>query len=114
MQLPNRENAYIQPQKITGYLLSESHSVGKSKAKFFREVGFNETNIYCLEQELLALAQSYEVAESSSTSHGKKYVIIGPINTPRDRQVTILTVWIIDTGGINPRLVTARPFKAND
>jgi hypothetical protein len=114
LQLPIRENAYIQPQKITGYLLSESHSVGKSKAKFFREVGFNDTNIYLLEQELLTLAQSHEVAESSSTSHGKKYVIVGSINTPLDRQVTILTVWIIDIGEVNPRFVTARPFKAND
>lgn len=114
MQLPNRENAYIQPQKITGYLLSESHSVGKSKAKFFREVGFSEANIHFLEQELLALARFQEVAESSSNSHGEKYVIVGPINTPFDRQVTILTVWIVDIGEVNPRFITARPFKAND
>jgi hypothetical protein len=114
LQLPNRENAYIQPQKITGYLLSESHSVGKSKAKFLREVGFNETSVNLLEQELLTLARFQEVAESSSTSHGKKYVIVGLINTPFDRQVTVLTVWIIDAGEVNPRFVTARPFKAND
>lgn len=113
MQLPNRENAYIQPQKITGYLLSETHSVGKSKAKFFREIGFNETNSDLLAQELLTLAQLQAVAESISTSHGEKYVIVGPISTPTGRQVTILTVWIIDSGEVEPRFVTARPFKTN-
>jgi hypothetical protein len=45
MELPNKLQAYISISKITDYLLSESHVVGKSKAKFFRSFGFNETNI---------------------------------------------------------------------
>jgi len=114
MKLPNREKAYVQPQKLTGYLLSLDHSVGKSKAKFFREVGFNENNIDLLERELLDLAQFQEVCESSSSSHGSKYVIVGPINTPVNKAVTILTVWIIDSGATNPRFITARPFRKGE
>jgi hypothetical protein len=113
LELPNRENAYIQPAKLTGYLLSETHSVGKSKAKFFRDLGFNETNVSLLEQELLNIARSQDVTETISTTHGMKYVITGTINTPIGRTVSILTVWIIDAGEETPRFVTARPFLNN-
>lgn len=111
MQLPNRENAYIQPIKLTGYLLSETHPVGKSKAKFFRELGFNESNLNILEQELLSLARFHEVADMVSTIHGTKYAIAGTINTPINRPVSILTVWIVDSGQENPRFITARPNR---
>ena len=45
MQLPNRLQAYIPSEKLSAYLLSETHAVGKAKATFFRALGFNETNI---------------------------------------------------------------------
>jgi hypothetical protein len=45
LSLTNRENAFIQPEKLIDYLLLENPSVGKSKAKFFRELVFNEENV---------------------------------------------------------------------
>ncbi|WP_416223734.1 DUF6883 domain-containing protein [Thermoflexus sp.] len=42
MPLPNAGNAYVPLSKITRYLLSETHSVGRAKARFFRALGFNE------------------------------------------------------------------------
>jgi len=111
--LPNRKDAFIQPEKLTGYLLSETHSVGKSKANFFRKLGFDEVNVAMLEKELLKIAHSQEVTETVTTQHGIKYVIIGTINTPKSKQVNILTVWIIDSGQETPRFVTARPFLEN-
>ena len=113
MKLPNYEQAYVQPPKITHYLLSETHSVGKSKAKFFRSLGFDESNTELLVQGLLHIVRSYDVAETLTTAHGTKYVIIGDLDTPCDRVVTILTVWIVDTGTDAPRFITARPFKPN-
>jgi len=89
--LPNRKDAFIQPEKLTGYLLSETHSVGKSKAKFFRELGFDKENFTILERELLKLAHSQEVTEIVTTQHGIKYVIIETISTPKSKQVNILT-----------------------
>lgn len=112
MELPNRTQAFIQPTKLTGYLLSETHSVGKSKAKFFRNLGFNKDTVSLLEQELLAIARSQEVTETLSTVHGIKYVITGTINAPVGKTVSVLTVWIIDAGEDYPRFVTARPFLA--
>ena len=77
MELPNREQAFIQPAKLTGYLLSETHSVGRSKAKFFRNLGLNEDTVSLLQQELLAIACSQKVTETMITMHGRKYVIVG-------------------------------------
>jgi hypothetical protein len=110
LKLPNREQAFIQPVKLTEYLLSETHSIGKSKAKFFQNFGFNKDNSSLLEQELLTIARNHEVIEVISTIHGTKYVMTGTINTPVNRPVNILTVWIIDAGEEDPRFVTARPF----
>lgn len=111
MKLPNREQAYIQPQKLTGYLLSETHEVGRFKAKLLRAFGFSEENVAMLEQELLQIAHTQEVQETIATPHGIKYVIDGIIQTPPGRPLQLRTVWIIDTGQTEPRFVTARPLK---
>ncbi|MEM9162437.1 MAG: DUF6883 domain-containing protein [Cyanobacteria bacterium P01_F01_bin.4] len=113
MLLPNHPQAYIQPKKLTGYLLSETHAIGKAKAKFFRSLGFNNANVDALEQALLNLAKTQAVYETTTTVHGAKYIIIGPIETPSGRTVTIFTVWIIDTGEDAPRFITARPYKSD-
>jgi hypothetical protein len=109
--LPNRENAFIELPKLTDYLLSESHAVGKSKAKFFRELGFNQENVAILEKELLNYPYFHYVTECIITVHGINYVIVGTLNSPNGKIVNILTVWIIDVGQENPRFVTARPFS---
>jgi hypothetical protein len=111
LQLPNGSQAYVQPNKLTGYLLSETHDIGKAKAKFFKGLGFNETNPAVLEQALLNLASVQAVHEIVETVHGKKYIIIGPIETPSNKTVIILTVWSIDKGEDYPRFITARPYK---
>ncbi|MGV0023538.1 DUF6883 domain-containing protein [Phormidesmis priestleyi] len=110
MKLPNCDRAFIQPQKLTGYLLSETHSVGGSKAKRLRAVGFNDENVAMLEQELLQIATSQPVKDLTETLHGVKYVIEGTIATPNGVTLALRTVWIIDTGETSPRFVTAHPL----
>ncbi len=109
MKLPNCENAYIQPSKLKDYLLSETHVVGRAKAKFLRSFGFDETNINLLEQELLAIAQSQEVSVVAASPHGIKYVIDGSLKTPLGNIINMKTVWIVDKGQDRPRFVTAIP-----
>jgi hypothetical protein len=109
MKLPHRENAYIPPPKLIGYLLSETHSVGRAKAQFWRAIGFDETNLGVLEQSLIALAHSEDVKEVISSPYGVKYVIEGTPQTPSGRIVQVRTVWIIDVGQDRPRFVTACP-----
>jgi hypothetical protein len=107
VKLPNGENAYISPSKLTGYLLSETHSVGKAKAGFFRVVGFDEAQVEMLERGLLAIARSEEVQEVITSLHGTKYVVEGALETPTGRSVQVRTVWIVELDQNRPRFVTA-------
>ena len=110
MKLPNRDKAFIPLPKLRDYLLSQTHSVGKWKAGFYRALGFGEASTELLEQRLVALAQSEDVTEVEPTAHGTKYVVDGPLRTPSGRLVHVRTVWIIDAGQDRPRLVTAYPL----
>jgi hypothetical protein len=109
MKLPNRENAYIEPQKLYDYLLSKIHPVGMWKARFFRAHGFDETNSDLLKQQLMAIIHSEDVKDVTVSPFGTKYIIDGAIKTPAGSTVKVRTVWIIDEGEDRPRLVTAFP-----
>lgn len=109
MKLPNREFAYVPQTKLKDYLLSETHVVGRSKAKFFRLFGFDEKNIEVLQQGLVKIAQTQDIKDEFPSSHGKKYVINGTLSTPIGKSVKIETVWIIDKGQEKPRFITAYP-----
>ena len=109
MKLPNRENAYIPSPKLHDYLLSKTHSVGRWKARFFRSLGFDETNVDVLEQRLIAIAHSENVEDVIPSAHGTKYVIDGSLQTLVSSFVQVRTVWIIDAGQNRPRFVTAYP-----
>jgi hypothetical protein len=109
MKLPNREKACIAPSKLQDYLLSETHVVGRGKAKFFRMFGFDETNTDLLEQGLITIAQKEDVKTETISPHGTKYVIGGSLQTPLGRVISLTTVWIIDKGQDRPRFVTAIP-----
>lgn len=109
MKLPNREEVHISAQKLIEYLLSETHPVGKSKARFFRDIGFDETKASLLERSLTAIAQQENVRESSSSLYGAKYVIEGMLETPSGNFVAVRTVWIIEKNKDIPRFVTAYP-----
>ncbi len=109
MTLPNRNEAFVPPAKLQGYLLSYTHSVGQAKAKFFREFGFDETNLSLFESALLSVAQTEDVLDTIATPFGTKYVVDGSISTPVGTAVSVRTVWIIEHGETKPRFVTAYP-----
>src|SRR4030042_5702839 len=109
MEFPNRENAYIPLSKLQDYLLSETHSVGKSKAKLLRSFGFNEMNIDMLMQGLISIAHSGDIKEVLSAPYGVKYVIDGLLRTPAGRSIEMRTIWITEKDQVRPRFVTAYP-----
>jgi hypothetical protein len=111
MKLPNRELTYVPREKLTGYLLSETHPDGKAKARFLRALGFDETNTDLLEQHLLVIARSEDVVDVLPSGYGTKYIIDGAIEAPSGRSATLRTVWIVETGQDRPRLVTAYPGR---
>ena len=112
MRLPQRESAWVHPSKLTDYLLSETHEEGAGKASFLRGVGFDESNVGALEEGLLSIAYTEEVARTETTPYGTKYVIYGRMGTPTGEAIDLLTVWMIDTGQEAPRLVTAYPRQS--
>ena len=109
MKLPNWKNVIILREKLSKYLLSETHPLGMFKAKFFRNLGFNNKNVTLLEKSLRIIAQSGDVVDMVSSDYGTKYVIDGEIKTPSREVVKLKTVWIIEKGEKRPRFVTTYP-----
>lgn len=111
MELPNKSKAQVPLEKIVDYLLSETHPVGKSKAKYFRSYGFDDENASDLAQGLLAIAQNSAVEDTERSRYGTKYVLDGELETPNGDMIQVRTVWIIETDDDTPRFVTAYPAE---
>ena len=110
MSLPNCEKAYVPEQKLKAYLLSETHAIGRAKAKYFRRFGYTEGNAKELADALLAIVKSEEVREEVATDYGTKYVVDGDIPTPAGTTARLRTVWVIEPRDDRPRFVTAYPI----
>ena len=110
MKLQNKEYAYVPLAKLLDYLLSGTHPVGKSKAKYLRSLGFNETNLNLLKEGLLGIARLEDVKEVISSLYGVKYVIDGTLQTPIGVFIKLRTILIIDKDMERPRFITAYPI----
>jgi hypothetical protein len=107
--VPNRDQATIDPVKISDYLLSDSHPVGRSEARFFKHFGFREDAPEELTRALRAHVQDYLVAAIEVSPYGAKYRVEGPLFSPDGRNPRVTTVWMILDGETIPRFVTAFP-----
>lgn len=108
MKLPNSKSAIIPKEKLTNYLLSATHPTGRFKARFFRNLGFDENNVKVFETCIRKLAEK-PISESSTSSYGTKYIIDGEIETPSGKIIKVRTVWIIEKGQNRPRFITIYP-----
>jgi len=111
MRVPNYQKGYVSQNKLEKYLLSETHSVGKAKSKFFHRIGFTKANTDILRSELLQLLSKNDYREAISTEFGIKYVVEGTLDAPFQSQIKLRTIWIIDEGQEIPRFITAYPAK---
>jgi hypothetical protein len=109
MRLPGAESADVPLEKLVGYLLSLAHPVGRSKAVFFRGLGYDEDDVELLAAGLKQIAADNEVAEVETTEFGIKYAVEGPLVTPSGVTTSLRTVWIVRSGEEAPRFVTAYP-----
>ena len=107
--VPGSDQAIIDTAKVTGYLLSETHHVGRAKARFFKQFGFREDAPLELAQALLAHVRSCEVAHADASVYGTKYRVEGPVNSPDGRNPNIASVWMIRPAEMTPRFITAFP-----
>lgn len=111
MKLPNSEQAIVQQEKITGYLLVREHEEGGSKANRFIELGFSIERWETLAQALLIQGASNEVSKIVSDSYGLKYVVEGNLETPDGEVLYVRSVWQVKWGTEHPRLITAYPIR---
>jgi len=110
MYLPNKEKAKVAIDKITDYLLSNSHPVGKHKATFFVSIGFKIDQPEILQEALRQIPGNYVVTETASTQFGRKFIIDGNIVAPNHRSYLLRTVWMIENNTDTAYLITAYPI----
>jgi hypothetical protein len=72
MPLPNADQAFVPEPKLTDYLLSETHPVGKYKARYFQRYGFTLDAVELLGQRLRRIATDGDVIAIESTPYGTK------------------------------------------
>jgi hypothetical protein len=111
MKLRNADKALVPKEKITEYLLNDTHPANRGKSAFFFSFGFTIAEWELLAKALFDHATANDIIEEVVTEHGAKYIIEGVLSTPDGRMPEVRSVWIIDQGESTPRLVTAYRLK---
>ena len=111
MKLPNAENAIVDRAKIVGYLLSDTHPVGRHKAVVFQRYGFMPEWWQEMAAALKKHASDHEITIEEPSPFGKRFIIEGIMQVPDGRAPLVRTVWFLRTGETLPRFVTAYPLK---
>jgi len=111
LKLPNANAAEVPENKIVGYLLSTTHTAGKSKAAFFGKHGFAATDWHALAQALREHAKKNPVLQTDETAFGKRYVVDGTLHAPDGTILNVRSVWFISINSAVPRFATAHPLK---
>ncbi len=111
MKLPHPDKAVIAQSKIVDYLLSLTHPYGRSKARFFIQCGFSSEDWPKLEKALRKHPIEHDVRERIKTPFGVKFIVEGPLNTPKGKTANLRSIWFIETGEEIPQFVTAYPLQ---
>src|SRR5579859_5955605 len=111
MMLPYAEQVIIPQRKLTEYLLSPTHRMGRAKAAFFTSFGFTLEDWEILADALRRHAVENEVKTTEETPFGMNSVVEGVLRAPDGRTPWVRVVWFIEAGEDLPRLATAYPPK---
>ena len=90
--LPNAENVIIEAEKLSGYILSSTHPLGRYKAAFFARLGYSSENWEEFEHKLRDLVKTQDAVEVEESEYGRKYIVEGLLASPSGVSVKILTV----------------------
>ena len=111
MILPHIEHAVVPQEKITDYLLSDSHPQGRAKAEFFRGFGFTVAEWPVLAEALLNHVREHGIIREEPSPFGVRYIAEGPLAGADGRRPNLRSVWFLDHNSTSPRLVTAYPLE---
>lgn len=109
--LPDADSAFVDPAKLTDYLLNLEHPVGGDKATFLVRFGFRREAWQVLETALLDHARLSEVVGTRDSVYGRHYTVEGSLATPDGRNPIVRTAWMVASGEQEPRFVTAHPGR---
>ena len=109
VKLPNGNLASVEQKKVVEYLLNREHPDNGGKAEFFIGMGFDPRDWEAFAAAIRHLALTASVISTVESSHGKKYIVDGPIYRSSGSERLVRSVWIVDAGETVPRLVTAYP-----
>jgi hypothetical protein len=107
MKIPNAGSAVVERRKITEYLLNPSHPDNGGKAAFFFSMGFTAGSWEAMASALCEHAAEADATQVDPSPYGCKFIVDGQINTPVGKRPRIRSVWILNNGTPNPRLITA-------
>ena len=110
MKLPHSDQAIVDREKITHYLLSASHPDGAPKAAFFLSFGFHPQNWETLADAFRKHCNVNPVSKRVDSQYGGRYSVDGKLETPDGRNPLMRSIWIIEADSKTPRLVTAYPL----
>lgn len=111
MKLPHADQARVEQEKITEYLLSPSHPDGSNKAEFFLQFGFRLENWEVLREALRTHGARHQVVKTVESAYGTRYAVDGTLESPDGRNPLVRTVWLVEKGSSTPRLITAYPLE---
>ena len=109
MKIPNNDQSVVLPEKITKYLMNCNHETGKHKAQFFSSFGFTVEDSGTFRNALIQHSIDRDIEFINDTGFGVKNKLVCKIQTPDERNPCIVTVWIVESGTIAPKLITAYP-----
>jgi hypothetical protein len=107
--LPNADRAEIDPRKLHGYLLSQTHPVGRFKARFFAALGYSVERWHEFEADLRIQHLTQEAQAGESKPEGQVFTIRAILKGPTGQSAVVLSVWFVPAAGGSPRFVTAYP-----
>ena len=109
MKLPNAGRAVVDERKISQYLLSRSHPIGRFKAAVFAAAGFQVEDSHEFSRQLQSIALSGEAELGRKGEFGQKYLIPGVLTGKAGASLEVVTVWIVGAKNDAPQLVTVYP-----
>jgi hypothetical protein len=78
---------------------------------FFKRFGFDISDVDTFKGSLIQHSIDREIEKTKDSDFGVKYELKCEIKTPDERNPCIVTVWIVENGQEEPKLVTAYPAK---
>jgi hypothetical protein len=109
MELLITQRLHVDEAKVVGYLLS--HSNGQGKAAFFLRFGFLPGAWAEMAEALKQQARNNPVVTAVDSPYGTRYSVVGVLQTPSGRVPRVRTIWILESGSDQLRLITAYPIQ---